>query len=224
MSCKLAPSILSADFGNLAAQVGELEATGSVDRIHIDVMDGVFVPNLTIGPLVVEAVKRSTSLPLDVHLMIMEPHRLVDSFVEAGADYLTVHVEACPHVHRDIELIKRKGVKAGVSLNPGTPVAMLEEVVGMVDLVLLMTVDPGFGGQSFIPATLAKIAKLRALLTESGSSAELVVDGGINASTAPAVAQAGADVLVAGSAVFGHSQGIAKAIDELLLSLTKTAP
>ncbi len=211
---RIAPSILSADFGRLAEDVQEVERFGA-DLIHVDVMDGVFVPNLTIGPLVVEAIKRRTSLPLDVHLMIVEPHRYVEQFAKAGADYLTVHVEACPHVHRDIEMIRRVGAKPGVALNPGTPLSAIEEVLPDVDLALIMTVDPGFGGQAFISGQLPKIARLREIVEKKGLTAEVSVDGGISAATAPAAVAAGARLLVAGSAVFRHPRGIASALSEL---------
>lgn len=211
--------MLSADFSRLGDEVEQVERTGLADMIHVDVMDGVFVPNLTIGPLVVEAIKRRTSLPLDVHLMITEPHRFIEQFVDAGSDYLTVHIEACPHIHRDIEMIRRSGVKPGVALNPGTPASLVEEVIAEVALVLVMTVDPGFGGQPFLTKMLPKIARVREMVRTAGVTAEVSVDGGITAATAPAAADAGAQVLVAGSAVFRHRQGIAAAMGELKASL-----
>ncbi len=198
---KIAPSILSADFSRLGEQVAEAEDAGA-DYIHVDVMDGHFVPNITIGPPVVRAVRRVTHLPLDVHLMIESPERYVPDFCAAGADILTVHVEACPHLHRTIHQIRDLGCRAGVALNPSTSVISLEEIIPYVDLVLVMTVNPGFGGQTFIQGTLTKIQRVRRMLDELGPQAELEVDGGIGAETASTVVQAGAEVLVAGSAVF----------------------
>ena len=211
---KIAPSILSADFARLGQQVSEAEAAGA-GYIHIDVMDGHFVPNITVGPLVVEAVRGVTSLPLDVHLMIEKPDRYVEAFCAAGADILTVHVETCPHLHRTVQRIKELGCRAGVTLNPSTPVVALEEIVAYVDLVLVMTVNPGYGGQSFIESTLSKIERVRAMLDQVDSRADLEVDGGIDPQTAPSVVGAGADVLVAGSAIFGSTEGIAKAVARL---------
>jgi ribulose-phosphate 3-epimerase len=208
---KIAASILSADFAQLGQQVAQAEA-GGADYIHVDVMDGHFVPNITIGPLVVRAVRRVTSLPLDVHLMIKSPERCLADFCAAGANGLTVHVETCPHLHRTIQQIKDLGCWAGVTLNPSTPVSCLEEILPYVDLVLVMTVNPGFGGQSFIEGTLSKIRRVRAMLEEIGSKAELEVDGGIDDATTPLVVKAGATVLVAGSAIFGAEGGIADAI------------
>lgn len=208
---KIAPSILSADFSRLGQQVSEAEAAGA-DYIHVDVMDGHFVPNITMGPVVVRAVRGVTSLPLDVHLMIEAPERYLADFRTAGASGLTVHVETCPHLHRTVQQIKELGCRAGVTLNPSTPVSSLEEILPYVDLVLVMSVNPGFGGQSFIERSLGKIARVRALLDELGSNAELEVDGGIDIQTAPPVVRAGADVLVAGSAIFGSAEGIAGAI------------
>ena len=211
---RLAPSILSADFARLGEQVAEAEAAGA-DYIHIDVMDGHFVPNLTIGPMVVEALRSRTHLPLDVHLMITEPERWVGDYAAAGAQYVTFHAEATPHLHRTIQLIKERGVRAGISLNPGTPPSAIEEVLPLVDLVLVMSVNPGWGGQSFIPSSLLKLVKLRHMLDDIKSTAELEVDGGVNAQTAQAVISAGADVLVAGSAVFNKRESIAQAIARL---------
>ena len=219
---KIAPSILSADFTRLGEQVAEAEAAGA-DYIHIDVMDGHFVPNITVGPLVVEAVRRTTRLPLDVHLMIEAPERYIARFAEAGADILTVHVEACPHLHRVVQQIKGLGVKAGVSLNPATPLGSLEEILGGVDLVLVMTVNPGFGGQEFIAGMLSKIRRLRRMLDERGLKCELEVDGGINAETAPEVVAAGANVLVAGQAIFGAEEGVAEAMRRIRESVAKYA-
>ena len=219
---KIAPSILSADFGRLGQQVAAAEAAGA-DYIHVDVMDGHFVPNMTIGPVIVEAVRRATSLPLDVHLMIESPERYLADFCDAGADGLTVHVETCPHLHRTIQQIKELGCQAGVTLNPATPAASLEEILPYVDLVLVMTVNPGFGGQAFIEGMLHKIRRIRAMLDEIGSEAELQVDGGIGPKTASRVVEAGASVLVAGSAIFGATEGIAEAIGRLRLASQASA-
>lgn len=202
MSVRIAPSILSADFGHLARDIAAVEA-GGADLIHVDVMDGHFVPNITIGPPVVRAVKRATSLPLDVHLMISDPDRYLEAFVDAGASMLSVHVEVLPHLHRTIGAIKKLGAKAGVVLNPSTPVSTIEEVAADVDFVLVMSVNPGFGGQSFIPSSLDKIRRVRALLDGVGSVAPVEVDGGVDLRTVADVVKAGASVLVAGQAVFG---------------------
>ena len=208
---KIAPSILSADFSRLGQEVAAAEAGGG-DYIHVDVMDGHYVPNITVGPLVVRAVRRVTSLPLVVHLMIESPERYLADFADAGASGLTVHVETCPHLHRTLQQIKGLGCWAGVTLNPSTPVGSLEEILPYVDLVLVMTVNPGFGGQSFIEGTLGKIRRVRAMLDQLGSHADLEVDGGIDPKTAPLVVEAGANVLVAGSAIFGAAEGIGSAI------------
>jgi ribulose-phosphate 3-epimerase len=206
---KIAASILAADFARLGAHVREAEEAG-VDWIHFDVMDGHFVPNITIGPLVLRALRRRTSLPLDVHLMITEPDRYLAEFVEAGADRLTVHVEACDHMHRTLHHIRELGAKPGVTLNPATPLSTLEEILPLVDLVLVMSVNPGFGGQSYIPGSTSKIAQLRAMLDEIGSKAEIEVDGGINPDTVAEVVGAGATVLVAGTAVFGEQAPVSE--------------
>jgi ribulose-phosphate 3-epimerase len=200
---KIAPSILSADFARLAEEIRDVEQ-GGADYIHVDVMDGHFVPNITIGPLIVEAIRPVTKLPLDVHLMIEQPDRYIPAFAKAGADYLSVHVEACPHLHRTIHLIKEHGVKAGVVLNPHTPVEMIQHIIDDVDLVLLMTVNPGFGGQKFIPSVLPKIRQVAQLVKERGQFVEIEVDGGINAETARLCMEAGANVLVAGSAIYNE--------------------
>jgi ribulose-phosphate 3-epimerase len=217
---KLAPSILSADFGRLGEQVIEATRAGA-DYIHVDVMDGHFVPNITVGPLVVAAIRPHTNLPLDVHLMIESPEKYIQQFVQAGANIITVHVEVCPHLHRVVESIKELGVKAGVSLNPSTPLTAVDEVLSALDLVLLMSVNPGFGGQQFIEGTVGKIARLRRRLDELGLAAELEVDGGINAEIAPRVAKAGARVLVAGAAVFNKKEGVSQALGKIRENLRK---
>jgi ribulose-phosphate 3-epimerase len=209
----VSPSLLSADFGRLAEEVRAVEAAGA-DWVHVDVMDGRFVPNLTLGPVVVQAIKRVATRPLDVHLMMVEPERYIDAFAEAGADLLTVHVETCPHLHRTLQQIRQAGARPAVVLNPATPLSAVEEVLGEVEMVLLMSVNPGFGGQRFIEGTVEKVRRLRAMLDARGLSAEIEVDGGINAETARRVVEAGATVLVAGSYVFG-SGDYARAIRSL---------
>lgn len=199
---RLAPSILAADFANLGSEIAAAER-GGADQIHVDVMDGHFVPNITIGVPVVRSLRKVTSLPLDVHLMIMEPDRYIDAFVEAGANLLSVHVEVLPHLHRTVTHIKQLGAKAGVVLNPSTPVNAIEEIAAAVDFVLVMSVNPGFGGQVFIPHSLDKIARVRALLDRAGNSAPIEVDGGVDLTTVDSVVRAGAEWLVAGHAVFG---------------------
>lgn len=203
-SIQIAPSILSADFGRLAEEIRAAEKAGA-DWIHVDVMDGRFVPNLTIGPVVVRAVRKATTLPLDVHLMIVEPEKYIEAFAEAGADILSVHVEASPHLHRTVQQIRGLGKKAGVVLNPHTPEESIRYVLQDIDLVLVMSVNPGFGGQAFIPEVLPKIRALRQMIDESGRDIALEVDGGVAPETAEEVVAAGARVLVAGSAVFGHA-------------------
>ena len=198
---KIAPSILSSDFARLADEVAAVEAAGA-DFLHVDVMDGHFVPNLTVGPPIVESIRKVTSLPLDVHLMITNPDSFIPEFAQAGANYLTIHTETCPHLRRTMQLIKEHGVKAGVTLKPATSLTTLEEVIADADLVLIMSVNPGFGGQKFIPAVLDKIAQARDLLVRTGSQALLEVDGGIKVDNAAEVIKAGAEVLVAGSAIF----------------------
>ena len=202
MSIRLAPSILSADFANLADDIAAIER-GGADLIHVDVMDGHFVPNITIGPPVVKAIKRVAHVPLDVHLMIEEPDRYLDAFVDAGASLLSVHVEVLPHLHRTIQAIKKRGAKAGVVLNPSTPVVSLENVAADVDHVLVMSVNPGFSGQAFIPRSVEKIREVRRLLTAAGNAAPIEVDGGVDLDTVASVVSAGADMLVAGNAIFG---------------------
>ena len=215
---KLAPSILSADFSRLGEQVAEATKAGA-DYIHIDVMDGHFVPQITIGAPVVAAIRSCTNLPLDVHLMIESPERQISQFADAGANIITVHIEACPHIQRTVQAIKELGVKAGASLSPGTPISELEDILPHLDLVLVMTVNPGFGGQAFIEGVLDKIAHLRAELDRRGLATELEVDGGINAEVAPKVVQAGARVLVAGAAVFNARQTIAEALRKIRAGL-----
>ncbi len=217
-SIKIAPSILSADFSRLGEQVAEA-ARGGADYIHVDIMDGHFVPNLTIGPLVVQAIRPWTDLPLDVHMMIAEPQRFIPQFAEAGADIITVHAEACTHLHRVVHQIKDAGKRAGVALNPGSPLALVEEVLPDLDLVLVMTVNPGFGGQAFIEGAVDKVRRMRAMLDQRGLRAELEVDGGISPRTAPRVVGAGARVLVAGSAVYNKQMTVAEAIAKIRASI-----
>ena len=202
MSVLIAPSILSADFAALGNAVAAAER-GGADLIHVDVMDGHFVPNITIGPPVVRSLKKIATVPLDVHLMIEEPDRYIEAFVEAGANMISVHVEAVPHLHRTVTFIKKHGVRAGVVINPATPAGALEDIAATLDFVLVMSVNPGFGGQAFIPHSVEKIRHVRRVLDAAGSSAPIEIDGGIDADTAPQVVAAGASILVAGNAIFG---------------------
>ena len=215
---KIAPSILSADFSRLGEQVAEVTKAGA-DYIHVDVMDGHFVPNITIGAPVVASLRSWTALPLDVHLMIERPEAHISQFAEAGANIITVHVEAATHLHRLVEAIKGLGVRVGVALNPATPLSSLDEVLPLLDLILVMTVNPGFGGQAFIGSMMDKIARLRRILDGRQAKVELEVDGGITAGIAPKVAEAGAEVLVAGAAIFGSKQSAGKALQEMRRAL-----
>jgi ribulose-phosphate 3-epimerase len=215
---RIAPSILSADLTRLGEQIAACHDAGA-DWIHIDVMDGHFVPNITFGPVIVEAARRATSLPLDVHLMIASPERHLDAFAQAGADILTVHVEACPHLHRTLGQIRDLGKLAGVALNPGTPAGAVSDVIGQADLLLAMTVNPGFSGQRFIESVLGKVRQLRLM---AGPAMAIEVDGGIDPVTAPLAAAAGADILVAASAVFAGGLPIAQAIAQLRQSVATT--
>lgn len=208
---KLAPSVLSADFARLGEQVGEVTRSGA-DYIHVDVMDGHFVPNITIGPAVIAAIRQVTPLPLDVHLMIERPEQHIDAFAAAGADILTVHVEACRHAHRTLELISARGVRPGIVLNPGTPLCAVQELLPYVSLVLLMSVNPGFGGQTFIQGIVDKVARLRCMLDREGRNVELEVDGGITLNNAPQLVQAGATVLAIGTSIFHAETGMQEAL------------
>ncbi len=210
----LVPSILSADFTRLGEQVREAEAAGA-QRIQIDVMDGHFVPNITMGPMVVEAVRRCTQLPLEAHLMITNPQEYIEIFAKAGADLIIVHQEVCPHLHRVVQQIKATGKKAGVALNPSTPIFLLQDMLTLLDHVLVMTVNPGFGGQDFIPETLPKISGLRQIAAQRGLRFDIEVDGGIHEATVPEVVKAGANLLVAGSAVYNEKESVQQAMDRL---------
>ena len=220
---KIAPSILSCDFSRLAEEIREAES-GGADWIHVDVMDGHFVPNITIGPVITAAARRSTDLPLDVHLMIAEPERYLEAFAKAGADILTVHHEVCPDLAGTVARIRALGVRAGVAINPDTPLESVRHVAGDVDVLLVMSVNPGFGGQSFIEGSLEKLKRARELLDQLGSEAELEVDGGIDARNSEVVAEAGATVLVAGSAVYGHPGGAAEGVRAIRRSLASDGP
>ena len=219
---QIAPSLLSADFAALGEAIANAER-GGADLIHVDVMDGHFVPNITIGPPVVKSLKRVSRLPLDVHLMIEAPDRYVEAFVSAGAASVTVHAEAAVHLHRTIHLIRSLGAKAGVALNPATPVVALEEIAGDLDYVLVMTVNPGFGGQTFIPRSESKVRAVRELLRRAGSRAPIEVDGGIDVHTAPGIVAAGADILVAGNAIFGSADPV-RAIQDLRAAARAAVP
>jgi len=208
---KIAPSILSCDFSRLADEIQTVES-GGADWIHVDVMDGHFVPNITIGPIITAGARKATDLPLDVHLMIEQPDRYLEAFVDAGADWLTVHAEACTHLHRTVQRIRELGARAGVAINPATPLASLTDVVPYIDLLLVMSVNPGFGGQSYISASTTKVRDARTLLDEIGSTAELEVDGGVDAGNVGELQAAGASVVVAGSAVYGHVDGAAAGV------------
>lgn len=216
---KIAPSILAADFSKLAEEVKEAEAAGA-DMIHIDVMDGHFVPNISMGPFIVEAVRKVTSLPLDVHLMIENPDRYIEQFIDAGADYITIHMEASPHIHRTVQEIRRLGAKPGVVINPGTPASSISSIIDYVDMVLVMTVNPGFGGQSFIPGVLPKIREIKQMIIGKELDIDIEVDGGINSETLKLCKDAGANIFVAGSAIFSQTDR-QKAMNELRLQLTK---
>ena len=214
MAIGIVPSVLSADFTCLGDQVREAEEADA-QRIQVDVMDGHFVPNITMGPIIVNAVRHSTTLPVEAHLMISNPEQYIEDFAKAGADVIIVHQEVSPHLHRIIQQIKAAGKKPGVALTPSTPVIMLEDILSLLDLVLIMTVNPGFGGQDFIPETLPKITRLRQLITRRGLHCDIEVDGGIHEATVPLVVQAGANLLVAGSAVYNERESVAEAIARL---------
>ena len=225
MSVRLAPSILSADFAVLGDQVAAVER-GGADLIHVDVMDGHFVPNLTMGPAVVKALRRITKLPLDVHLMITDPDEYIEAFAEAGAASLIVHAEVLPHLHRTLSAIRSLKCRAGVAINPSTPPSAIQEVVGLADQVLVMSVNPGFGGQSFIPESESKIQRVREMLDRAGSRADIEVDGGVDASTVQRVVSAGATILVAGAAVFGtpDPEAAARSLRALAVQAAGAAP
>lgn len=211
---KIAPSILSADFSRLGEQVAEAEA-GGADMIHIDIMDGHFVPNLTFGPMIVKAIRQSTSLPFDIHAMLTNPDDYISELADAGADSITVHAEACRHLHRTVQQIKEAGKQASVAISPATPISAIEEVLDDLDMVLVMTVNPGFGGQAFIESVVPKITRMRTLLDQRGLKTDLQVDGGVSVSTANKVVQAGANVLVAGSAVYNKDNSVADSIKRI---------
>ena len=214
----LVPSILSADFTRLGEQVHEAEAAGA-QRIQIDIMDGHFVPNITMGPMIVEAVRRTTKLPLEAHLMITNPEDYIEDFAKAGADVIIVHQEACVHLNRVIQQIKKVSKQVGVALNPATPVFLLQDVLSLIDLVLVMTINPGFGGQELLPETLPKISQMRQFVTQHNLHCDIEVDGGVHEATVPQVVEAGANLLVAGSAVFNEHESVAQAMDRLRRAL-----
>lgn len=214
MAIGIVPSVLSADFTRLGDQVREAEEAGA-QRIQVDVMDGHFVPNITMGPMIVNAVRNCTSLPVEAHLMISNPEKYIEEFAEAGADFIIVHQEVSPHLHRIIQQIKTAGKMASIALTPSTPVFMLEDILSLIDMALIMTVNPGFGGQQFIPETLPKIRRLREMIDQQNLHCDIEVDGGINESTVPLVVQAGANLLVAGSAVYNEHESVAEAIARL---------
>jgi ribulose-phosphate 3-epimerase len=214
MTIGIVPSILSADFTRLGEQVREAEEAGA-QRIQVDIMDGHFVPNITMGPMILAAVRRCTTLPLEAHLMISNPEQYIEDFANAGADVIIAHQEVSPHLHRIIQQIKAAGKMAGIALTPSTPVIMLEDILSLLDMVLIMTVNPGFGGQDFIPETLPKITRLRQVIDQRGLRCDIEVDGGIHEATAPLVVQAGANLLVAGSAVYNERESVAQAIARL---------
>jgi ribulose-phosphate 3-epimerase len=216
----IAPSILAADFTRLGEQIRDAEAAGA-DLIHVDVMDGRFVPNITMGPLVIEAARRATRLPLDVHLMIVEPERHLDAVAKAGATAITVHLETCPHLHRTLRTIRDLGCRAGVAINPHTPASLLSEIMNLLDVINVLTVNPGFGGQEIILETMPKIAQLRAMIGDTHRHIDLEVDGGINPETAMTAAQAGANVLIAGSSVFNQKHSVKEGIEALRRGLEK---
>jgi ribulose-phosphate 3-epimerase len=211
---ELVPSILSADFTRLGEQVRAVEAAGA-QRIQIDVMDGHFVPNITMGPMVVEAVRRCTGATLEVHLMITNPQYYIEPFAKAGADLIIVHYEVCPHLHSVMQQIRKAGKQVGVALNPSTPVFMLEDMLSLIDVLLIMTINPGFGGQELIPETLPKIARARQTITERGLDCDIEVDGGVHEATVPLVVKAGANLLVAGSAIYNEKESVAQAMERL---------
>lgn len=222
MRVKIAPSILAADFTRLGEQVKDATAAGA-DLIHIDIMDGRFVPNISMGPMIVEAVRRVTDLPLDVHLMIVEPEKYIQQFASAGATMISVHIEASPHLHRTLTQIKGLGCKAGVAINPHTPASSLAEILDLIDLVNVMTVDPGFGGQVFIPRMMSKITTLKAMFGDEHLHVDIEVDGGINKETISSAVQSGANVMIAGSVIFNHPDGVAVGIEALRQALRAEA-